>query len=109
MAGLRLELFFKTGHALRALLDFCQRNGVTRVNLPCKAGLRREALLDAIRVAGEYRSMRITPHFSVHYEFDRTAERTLIKLQKFVSVAAEAGNVDEILLVSGRQKRSSKT
>ena len=61
---MRLELFFRTSAALRGLLDFCVRHGVTRVNLPCKAALRRAALLDAIQVAGEYRSLRVTPHFS---------------------------------------------
>ena len=85
---MRLELFFRTSAALRGLLDFCVRHGVTG-QPACKAALRRAALLDAIRVTGV--SLTRVAAFSVH-EFDRTAERTLVKLRDFVAAATEAGN-----------------
>ena len=81
---MRFELFFKDLKDLRKVLDFYQKNNLCKVNIPCKAKLKRKLLLDSISTTMSQRNFRLTPHFSIAYEFDRTKERTMKKLYTFM-------------------------
>ncbi len=99
---MRFELFFKDLKDLRKVLEFYQKNNLCKVNIPCKAKLKRKLLLDSISTTMSRRNFRLAPHFSIAYEFDRTKERTMKKLYTFME---KTHGVEEILLVSGSQKR----
>lgn len=101
---MRFELFFKDLKGLRKVLDFYEKNTLYKVNIPCKAKLRRKLLEDAIAATTTRPHFQLTPHFSIAYEFDRTKERTMKKLLTFMEKTHRDG-VEEILLVSGSQKR----
>ena len=80
---MRFELFFKDLKGLRKVLDFYEKNTLYKVNIPCKAKLRRKLLEDAIAATTTRPHFQLTPHFSIAYEFDRTKERTMKKLLTF--------------------------
>ena len=102
---MRFELFFKNIKELRNVLEFYGKNRMNKVNIPCKAKLRRELLIEAIEITSRM-DFQICPHFSIAYEFDRTKERTMKKLYTFIDTVHRNG-VKEILLVSGGQKRKA--
>ena len=102
---MRFELFFKNIKELRNVLEFYGKNRMNKVNIPCKAKLRRELLIEAIEITSRM-DFQICPHFSIAYEFDRTKERTMKKLYTFIDTVHRNG-VKEILLVSGGQIRKA--
>lgn len=101
---MRFELFFKNIKELRNVLEFYGKNRMNNVNIPCKAKLRRELLIEAIEITSRM-DFQICPHFSIAYEFDRTKERTMKKLYTFIDTVHRNG-VKEILLVSGGQRKA---
>ena len=92
---MRVELFFKDLTQLRRILSFYKNStNIRRVNIPCKASLRREYNLDFLQffkdlkwhvmhmchshlgelliqavevVRKEYPQFDLVPHFSIHY------------------------------------------
>jgi len=105
--NLRLEISFKTYDELRSILSFCKKNNLYRINIPCKNNLKKEFLLNSIKLSREeFPNIDIIPHFSILYEFRRNRVDTQNYLIKFLNVVKSLG-CHQVLLVSGSQKRAT--
>ena len=105
--NIRIEISFKSFDELRKILSFYQKNNLYKINIPCKNGLKKDFLLDSIKISREeFPNIDIIPHFSILHEFKRNRINTQASLNNFVHVIKNLG-CKELLLVSGSQKRSS--
>ena len=104
---IRIEISFKSFYELRKVLSFCQRNDLYKINIPCKNSLKKDFLLEAIKISREeFPTIDIIPHFSILHEFKRNRNNTQDSLLDFLNTVKKLG-CKEVLLVSGSQKRSS--
>ena len=104
---IRIEISFKSLDELRKTLSFYQRNNLYKVNIPCKNSLKKDFLLKSIEIAKEeFPNIDIIPHFSILHEFKRNRINTQDSFVNFLKVVKFLG-CEEILLVSGSQKRST--
>jgi hypothetical protein len=105
--NIRLEISFKTYDELRSILSFCKENNLSRINIPCKNTLKKEFLLNSIKLSREeFPNIDIIPHFSILYEFRRNKFNTQNYFIKFLNVVKSLG-CHRVLLVSGSQKRAT--
>ena len=105
--NIRLEISFKTYDELRSILSFCSKHNLSRINIPCKNTLKKEFLLNSIKLSREeFPTIDIIPHFSILYEFRRNKFNTQNYFIKFINVVKSLG-CQEVLLVSGSQKRAT--
>ena len=105
--SIRVEISFKTFEELRFLLAFCQRNNIYKINIPCKNCLKKDFLLNSIKISREeFPSIDIIPHFSILHEFKRNKVNTLNSFLNFINEVKTFG-CNQVLLVSGSQKRST--
>ena len=104
---IRTEISFKTLDELRCILSFCKRNNLNKINIPCKNNIKKDFLLNSIKLSREeYPNINIIPHFSILHEFKRNKLNTQESFIKFIQVVKSLG-CDEVLLISGSQKRST--
>ena len=105
--NIRFEVSFKTFDELRSILSFCLENNLYRVNIPCKNNLKKDFLLDSIKIAREeFPNIDIIPHFSINNEFRKNNINTQNYFSKFIHVVKYLG-CKQVLIVSGSQKRST--
>ena len=105
MNNIRLEISFKSFDELRSILFFCQSNNIYKINIPCKNSLRKDFLLNSIKISRkEFPNIDIIPHFSILHEFRRNRINTQNYLNKFLKVVKNLG-CNQVLLISGSQKR----
>ena len=105
--NIRLELSFKSYDELRSILSFYQNNNIYNINIPCKNSLRKDFLLNSIKIAREeFPNIDIIPHFSILHEFRRNSLNTKTYLNKFLHFVKYLG-CKQVLLISGSQKRST--
>jgi len=105
--NIRIEISFKSFDELRNILSFCQRNNLYKINIPCKNGLKKDFLLESIKIIKvEFPNIDIIPHFSIQHEFKRNRINTQDSFLKFLKYVKYLG-CKEVLLVSGSQKRST--
>ena len=102
-----MEISFKSFDELRRILSFYQTNNLYKVNIPCKNSLKKDFLLDSIKISKEeFPNIDIIPHFSILHEFKRNKSNTQDSFIKFLQTVRSLG-CKEVLLVSGSQKRST--
>ena len=107
LSDVRLEISFKSFDELRRILSFYQRNNLHKINIPCKNSLKKDFLLESIKISREeFPAIDIIPHFSILHEFKRNRIHTKDSLFNFLQTVKSLG-CERILLVSGSQKRSS--
>ena len=107
LSNIRIEISFKSIDELRNILSFYQRNNLYKINIPCKNSLKKDFLLESIKISKhEFPSIDIIPHFSIQHEFKRNRINTQDSLLKFLQTVKCLG-CEQILLVSGSQKRST--
>ena len=105
--NIRIEISFKSFDELREILSFYQKNNLYKINIPCKNSLKKDFLLEAIKIAREeFPNIDIIPHFSILHEFKRNRIKTQSSFYNFLQFIKNLG-CKEILLVSGSQKRST--
>ncbi len=105
--NIRIEISFKTYDELRRTLFFYQRNKLYKINIPCKNRLKKDFLLNSIKISKEeFPNIDIIPHFSILHEFRKNKFNTQNSFIKFLQVAKYL-RCKEVLLVSGSQKRST--
>ena len=105
--NIRIEISFKSFDELRNILSFYQRNNLYKINIPCKNGLKKDFLLESIKIIKvEFPNIDIIPHFSIQHEFKRNRINTQDSFLKFLKYVKYLG-CKEVLLVSGSQKRST--
>ena len=103
----RIEISFKSIDELRLLLSFYEKNNLYKINIPCKNNLKKEFLLNSIKIAREeFPALDVIPHFSILHEFKRNRINTLNSFIEFIKSVKSLG-CNEVLLVSGSQKRST--
>mgnify|MGYP001225911704 CR=1 FL=1 len=107
LSTIRFEISFKTYQELRNILYFYQRNNLTKINIPCKNSLKKDFLLNAIKLSrDEFRNIDIIPHFSILHEFRRNWLDTQNAFYEFLLLIKKYG-CKEVLLISGSQKRAT--
>ena len=107
LSNIRIEISFKSFDELRKILYFYQRNNLFKINIPCKNSLKKDFLLESIKISKEeFTNIDIIPHFSILHEFKRDRINTQDSLLKFLKTVKTLG-CEQILLVSGSQKRST--
>ena len=105
--NIRHEISFKSYDELRLILSFYQMNNIYKINIPCKNFLRKEFLLNSIKISrDEFPNIDIIPHFSILHEFRKNRLNTQIYLDEFLQVVKNLG-CNQVLLISGSQKRST--
>ena len=105
--NIRIEISFKSIEELRLLLSFYEKNNLYKINIPCKNNLKKEFLLNSIKIAREeFPALDVIPHFSILHEFKRNRINTLNSFIEFIKSVKSLG-CNEVLLVSGSQKRST--
>ena len=107
LTNIRIEISFKSFEELRLLLSFYQKININKINIPCKNNLKKDFLLDSIKISKEeFPSLDLIPHFSIQHEFKRNRFNTLNSFINFLEFVKSLG-VKEVLLISGSQKRST--
>ena len=105
--NIRMEISFKSFDELRLILSFYQKNNLYKINIPCKNNLKKDFLLNSIKISREeFPNINIIPHFSILHEFKRNRFNTLNSFIEFLKIINNLG-CNEVLLVSGSQKRST--
>ena len=105
--NLRIEISFKSFDELRLILSFCQQNNLNKINMPCKNNLKKEFLLNSIKISREeFPNLDLIPHFSILHEFKRNRVNTIESFIEFFHFVKRLG-CNELLLISGSQKRST--
>ena len=105
--NIRIEISFKSFDELRKILSFYQSNELYKINIPCKNSLKKDFLLESIRIIRvEFPNIDIIPHFSIQHEFKKNRINTQDSFLKFLQYVKYLG-CKEVLLVSGSQKRST--
>ncbi len=105
--NIRMEISFSSHDELRRILKFYQRNNLYKINIPNKNTLKKDFLLDAIRISrDEFPDIDVIPHLSILHEFRRNRPNTLDSIIRFLNVVKDLG-CKEVLLVSGSQRRST--
>ena len=105
--NLRIEISFKSFDELRLILSFCQQTKLNKINIPCKNNLKKDFLLNSIRISREeFPDLDLIPHFSILHEFKRNRVNTIESFIEFFNVVKRLG-CNELLLISGSQKRST--
>ena len=104
---IRLEISFKSYNELRSILSFYNNNNIYKINIPCKNSLRRDFLLNSIKISREeFPNIDIIPHFSILHEFRKNSLKTKNYLNEFLQVVKYLG-CNQVLLVSGSRKRTT--
>ena len=104
---IRIEISFKSFDELRKILSFYQKNNLYKINIPCKNALKKDFLLESIKISREeFPNIDIIPHFSILHEFKKNRINTQESFYNFLHAIKNLG-CKEILLVSGSQKRST--
>ena len=107
LSDLRLEISFKSFEELRNILSFYQRNNLFKINIPCKNSLKKDFLLESIKISREeFPNIDVIPHFSILHEFKRNRINTQDSLLNFLH-AVKKLDCKQVLLISGSQKRST--
>jgi len=107
MDNIRIEISFKSFDELRKILSFYERNNLYKINIPCKNSLKKDFLLDSIRISKEeFPNIDIIPHFSILHEFKRNRINTQDSFLNFLKSVKLYG-CKHVLLVSGSHKRST--
>jgi len=107
LSSIRIEISFKSLEELHYLLSFYEKNTLYKINIPCKNNLKKEFLLNSIKISREeYPNIDLVPHFSILHEFKRNRINTLNSFVEFLEKVKGFG-CKEVLLVSGSQKRST--
>ena len=107
LTKIRTEISFKTFEQLRSILSFCDKNNLKKINIPCKNNLKRDFLLNSIRISREeFPNIDVVPHFSILHEYKKNRLNTLNSFIDFVNSVEKLG-CNQILLVSGSQKRAT--
>ena len=103
--NLRIEISFKSFDELRLILSFCQQNKLNKINIPCKNNLKKDFLLNSIKISREeFQNIDLIPHFSIFHEFKKSRSNTLNSFIEYIESLNELG-CKEVLLVSGSQRR----
>ena len=107
LSNIRIEISFKSVDELRKILSFYQNNKLYKINIPCKNSLKKDFLLESIKISKEeFPNIDIIPHFSIQHEFKRDSINTQDSFLNFLKTVKTLG-CEQILLVSGSQKRST--
>tara|TARA_B100000700_G_scaffold125376_2_gene140364 strand:- start:406 stop:1299 length:894 start_codon:yes stop_codon:yes gene_type:complete len=105
--NIRMEISFKSFEELRLILSFYHKNNICKINIPCKNNLKKDFLLNSIKIAREeFPNIDLIPHFSILHEFKRNRKNTLDSFIYFLNTVKDLG-CNQVLLVSGSQKRST--
>tara|TARA_B100000212_G_scaffold290040_1_gene231427 strand:- start:2727 stop:3545 length:819 start_codon:yes stop_codon:yes gene_type:complete len=103
----RVEVSFKDFDQLKKKLDFCLNNKIYKINIPCKGKIKKDFLLEVVKFIGlNYMNLDVIYHYSFYHQFYNNKDLSYQKFLNFVEVNKIYNKSNEILLVSGSQKRN---
>ena len=103
----RVEISFKDFEQLTKKLEFCLKNKIYNINIPCKGIIKKDYLLEVVKFIGvKYKNFNVIYHYSLYHQFHHNKNLSYQKFLNFVEVNKTFNKSNEILLVSGSKKRN---
>ena len=103
---LRQEISFKDIDQLQKKIEFCLGNSIYKINIPCKGNIKKDFLIDVVKFIGKnYKNLDVIYHYSFYHQYYRNKKFSYDKFLNFIELNKKYNNNNEILIVSGSQKR----
>ena len=103
---LRQEISFKDLDQLQKKIEFCLSNSIYKINIPCKGNIKKDFLIDVVKFIGKnYKNLDVIYHYSFYHQYYRNKKYSYDKFLNFIELNKKYNNNNEILIVSGSQKR----
>ena len=103
----RLEISFKDLDQLKKKLDFCLYKKIHKINIPCKGIIKKDFLIEVVKYIGvKYKNIDVIYHYSLYHQFYRNRYFSYQQFLNFIEVNKHYNNNNQILLISGSNKRS---
>ena len=105
--NVRYELSFKNIAQLENKLNFCRKNGVNNINIPCKGNLKKEFFRSSIEyIEANYEELNVVFHYSLYHQYTKNKENSYQDFLNFINKFGTKENC-EILLLSGSNKKKN--
>ena len=102
----RVEISFKDFDQLKKRLDFCVNKKIYKINIPCKGNIKKDFLQEVVKFVGvKYKNLDVIYHYSFYHQFHNNNNLSYTKFLNFVELNKNFNKSNEILLVSGSNKR----
>ncbi len=103
----RFEISFRNFDELEEKINFCIKNKIKKINIPCKGILKKNFLLEIIEYIGKnYKDLEVIYHYSLFHQYSRNREISYENFLNFVEKAIYFKN-NEILIISGSRKKNN--
>ena len=101
----RAEISFKDIEQLKKRIDFCSKNNILSINIPCKGVIKKDFLLEIVDFIGNnYSNLNVIYHYSLYHQYYKNKKKSYECFLDFIDKCNSFRN-KEILLVSGSKKR----
>tara|TARA_Y100000589_G_scaffold235860_1_gene223231 strand:+ start:795 stop:1619 length:825 start_codon:yes stop_codon:yes gene_type:complete len=101
----RTEISFKNIEQMNKKIEFCYRNNLHKINIPCKGNIKKEFLLEVVEYIGRnHTHLDVIYHYSFYHQYFKNKKNSYEYFLKFIDKCNYFNN-NEILLVSGSNKR----
>ena len=107
ISNLRFELSFKDIFQLKNKLNFCAKNQINKINIPCKGEIKKNLYNETVEyISKNYKEMDVVYHYSLRHQFYKNRDNSYFELLNFIK-KFDSSNKTKILLVSGSQKKKN--
>jgi hypothetical protein len=105
--NIRFELSFKNISQLDNKLNFCKKNNIKNINIPCKGLIKKDLFNSTIKyISKNYNQFNVTYHYSLYHQYSKSKEKSYEDFLDFIKNSHINRNY-EILLVSGSNKKKN--
>ena len=105
--NIRFELSFKNISQLDDKLNFCKKNNIKNINIPCKGLIKKNLFNSTIKyISKNYNQFNVTYHYSLYHQYSKSKEKSYEDFLDFIENSQINRNY-EILLVSGSNKKKN--
>jgi len=106
-SNIRFELSFKNISQLENKLNFCKKNKIKNINIPCKGVIKKEFFNATIKyISKNFQEFNLTYHYSLYHQYSKNKNKSYQDLLNFVK-SSDCNRNYEILLVSGSNKKKN--
>ena len=101
----RTEISFKNMEQMNKKIEFCYRNNLHKINIPCKGNIKKEFLLEVVEYIGRnHTNLDVIYHYSFYHQYFKNKHKSFEYFLSFIDKCNSFNN-NEVLLVSGSKKR----
>ncbi len=105
--NLRFELSFKNIPQLEKKLNFCKKNNLKKINIPCKGSIKKDFYLESIKYINKnYSDLDMIYHYSLFHQYSKNKDNSYFEFLNFISFCKTHRN-NRILLISGSNKKKN--